>query len=89
MKRKMNVKNDLKRPNDSNEIYFARGYVLNTDWPPAELCQALDIGPRPCVSRAVEAAPIDQLIGRANAGYFSLPSAILAGHTVTCLPSCH
>jgi hypothetical protein len=31
----------------------------------------------------------DQLVGRAKLGYFSLPSAILAGHTVTCLPSCH
>ena len=33
--------------------------------------------------------PLDQLVGRAKLGYFSLPSAILAGHTVTCLPSCH
>src|ERR1700691_3684480 len=42
-----------------------------------------------CLSRLSWAVPIDQLVGRANAGYFSLPSAILAGHTVTCLPSCH
>ncbi len=35
------------------------------------------------------AGSVDQLVGREKAGYFSLPSATLAGHTVTCLPSCH
>ena len=46
------------------------------------------VGPATTTSRGAM-APIDQLVGREKLGYFSLPSAILAGHSVTCLPSCH